>query len=420
MVAVFLGLCLLIILVLKKVNFIIAAPVVIILVAWGNAMNPYTMVTGPYMEGLASFIQSFLFVFLLGTVFGKVMEQSGCAYSIGQALMSVLGTKRATTAVFLASFLLCAGGISGYVIIFTMYPLGMAIFHQANLPRRLLLPCIGAGTIMAIATPGTPQIQNLILMDFFSTTSTAGFWPGLLSITIASLLTIIYLEKQAKKARVKEDCFTSPKGYTHGTAEKVPPFWLACLPLVVIVLLLSAFGIDPIISLSCGVVLGLILLKRWLPGPLDAINEGVKAAMAPLLFGSSSVGFGMALKTVPAFLTFIASLAQSSLNPLVLAAITTNFAAGMMGSASGGLVLTLATVGRELSNSANPELLHRIMALSAAGLDTLPHNNGYLTMLAFSGLTVRETYKDYFVATLVTPIVGLTVILILHAIGVPF
>ncbi|MDW7650787.1 MAG: GntP family permease [Bacillota bacterium] len=417
MLAVILGLGLLILLVSKKVNVVVAAPAVIMLIALGNGQSPYEMVTGPYLEGAAYFIENFLFIFLLGCIFGKLMEQSGGAFSIGRTLVGWLGAGRAATAIFLASLFLGVGGIAGFVIIFTMYPLGLAVFDQANLPRRLLIPCIGAGIIMAISAPATPQIQNLIPMEYLGTTPTAGFWPGVISVVVSSVITALYLEKQAKKARLREEVFLPPNGYTPGTQAHFPPVWLACIPLTVIIMMLSVFGLNPLLSLGSGVMLAYILMLGYLTHPLDVLNEGTKTAMMPLLFASSSVGFGLALRGIPAFVLFIEKLARSSWDPLVLAGIITNIAAGMMGSASGGVVLTLTTVGGELAARTDPDLLHRVVTLAAAGLDTLPHNNGYLTMLAFSGLTFRETYKDYFFATVLTPVIGLAFMLVLYSLG---
>ncbi|MCW3489618.1 GntP family permease [Dethiobacter alkaliphilus] len=418
MLFVVLGLCLLIILVSKKVNVIVAAPLVIIFVALGNRMSPYELVTGPYVAGAAGFIESFIFIFILGAIFGKVMEQSGGAYSIGNALVAMLGTKRAATAIFLASLLLGVGGIAGFVIIFTLYPLGLSVFDQANLPRRLLIPSIGAGIIMAISAPATPQIQNLMPMDYLGTASTAGFWPGIFSVAVSSVLIALYLEHVAARARRREEVFDHPEGYVPRAGGGFPPVYLACIPLISIVVLLSVFELNPLVSLGSGVLLAFIVLFSWLPKPLEVLNEGTKTAMMPLLFASSSVGFGVALQAVPAFLTFIEALADSTLNPLVLAGITTNVAAGLVGSASGGVVLTLTTVVPQLSASADPALLHRVITLAAAGLDTLPHNNGYLTMLAFSGLTFAQTYKEYFVTTVVAPVLALALLLFLFSVGV--
>ena len=419
MLIIALGLCLLIFLVSKQVNFIIVAPAVIMLIAVGNGINPYLIVTGAYAEGIGYFIQSFFLIFLLGTLFGKVMEQSGAAYSIGRSLVCALGKKHATTAVFFATLILCAGGISAYVITFTLFPLGQAIFEQSNLPRRLLVPCIGAGAIVSNTLPASPQIPNFVLMEYLNTSPTAGFLLGIASFTISVLFIVFYLEKQAGKARFGEDGFVCPSGYVARGTETMPPVWIACVPLLLIVILLSVLGIDPVISLGSGVGAAYLLLIPWTPIPMDALNEGAKSALMPLLLGSSSVGFGLALKTVPSFVLFIEKLIQSSLHPIVLAAATTSIAAGMMGSATGGLVLTFTTVGQELTSNVNPELLHRVMVQAAAGLDTLPHNNGYLTLLAFSGLTFRETYKDFFITTLVAPIIGLAVILTLFFAGVP-
>lgn len=417
MFAVLVGLGLLILFVIKKVNLVFAAPIVVIFIALGNGIPPFDMLTGPYIAGFASFIQNFIFIFVLGCIFGKIMEKSRSSFSIGRAFVALLGSHRATSAIFLASLFLGIGGITSYVIIFTMYPLALAVFKQANLPRRLIIACIGAGIFVAISAPATPQIQNLIPMDYLGTTPAAGFWPGLVSVTVSSLLIIIFLEKQAKQARLREEGFAEQADYEPELQLHYPPLWLASVPLAAILLLLSVFGIEPLFALGSGVLLAYILLFPYLPNVLDVINDGTQTAMMPLLFAASSVGFGLVLKNIPAFMSLIETLARSSWNPIVLAAIISNVTAGIMGSASGGVVLTLTIVGKDLAARADPALLHRVVVLAAAGLDTLPHNNGYLTMLVFSGLTFRETYKEYFFVTVLIPIMGLAFTLTLYLFG---
>jgi H+/gluconate symporter-like permease len=95
-------------------------------------------------------------------------------------------------------------------------------------------------------------------------------------------------------------------------------------------------------------------------------------------------------------------------NPLISSAIATNVLAGITGSASGGMSIALATLGEQFMQSAqsagiDPEIMHRVVALSSGGFDALPHNGAVITLLAITGLTHRQSYADIFVVAVIIP-----------------
>jgi H+/gluconate symporter-like permease len=47
------------------------------------------------------------------------------------------------------------------------------------------------------------------------------------------------------------------------------------------------------------------------------------------------------------------------------------------------------------------EVFHRIAAMASGGMDTLPHNGAVITLLAVTGLTHKQSYKDIFAITLI-------------------
>jgi len=92
-------------------------------------------------------------------------------------------------------------------------------------------------------------------------------------------------------------------------------------------------------------------------------------------------------------------------NPLVNEAVTVTVLAGITGSASGGMSIALAAMSEEFIAAAKAaniplEVFHRIAAMASGGMDTLPHNGAVITLLAVTGLTHRQAYKDVFVITL--------------------
>ena len=136
--------------------------------------------TQTFMGGAARFVAQFLPLFLLGALFGKLMDDTGSALAIARALADRLGRQRAILAVVLACGILTYGGVSLFVVAFVVAPVADALFREADVPHRLMPGAIalGALTFTMTAIPGTPALQNAIPMPFFGTTPFAAPWLG--------------------------------------------------------------------------------------------------------------------------------------------------------------------------------------------------------------------------------------------------
>ena len=140
------------------------------------------------MGGAARFLAQFFPLFLLGAVFGKLMDDSGLALAVARFTPKKLGQKRAALGVVLACALLTYSGFSLFVVAFAMVPVADALFRQADIPHRLIPAAVvlGAFTFTSSALPGTPAIQNVIPMPYFGTTPFAA--PGLGVVAAAVVL----------------------------------------------------------------------------------------------------------------------------------------------------------------------------------------------------------------------------------------
>jgi len=127
--------------------------------------------TGLFMDKMVGFIKNYFPVFLLGAIFGKMMEISGYAKSIVTSVMKVVGARNAMMTIVLVGALLTYGGVSLFVVVFAVYPFAAEMFRQSNIPKRLIPGTIalGAFTFTMDSLPGTPQIQNIIPTTFFKT-----------------------------------------------------------------------------------------------------------------------------------------------------------------------------------------------------------------------------------------------------------
>ncbi|MCL5935081.1 MAG: hypothetical protein M1543_01080 [Firmicutes bacterium] len=408
MAGVIIGLVLLIFLVYRRLSIVIAAPVSAIVVALINFLPP-AQVLSAYLAGMGDFIQKFFLLFLLGAVFGNVYGDSGAALTLGRGLGRLVGKQHTVTAIALTGATLTFGGVSSFVVIFTLYPVGMALLREANLPERLFMAAFGVGTVtFAMTAPGSPQIQNLLPIGYMHTTATAGLIPGTAAAAVIGLSGMIYLERQAAVACRRKEGFSGES--FHAEKRTLPSLWKSVLPLSVTVLLLDVFKWEPAYAMTGGVAAALLCLYRYLEEPVQTLNRGAGMAGLALLSAASSVAFGTAARQVPGFVAGINRLMQIRAHPLIIAALVTNLAVAVTGSSNGGLALAITvTQGHLATTGADPALLHRVMVLASGVLDTLPHNNSYLTALVVTGLSHRNTYKEYFFATVLIPFLGLAV-----------
>lgn len=152
--------------------------------------------SGIFMEKMAGFVKLYFPVFLLGAIFGKVIELSGFAKSIARLIINLIGESKAMLAIVLVGAILTYGGVSLFVVAFALYPFASELFKKSNIPKRLIPGTIalGAFTFTMDALPGTPQIQNIIPTAFFKTTTWAAPWLGLIGGIFIFVLGMVYLE----------------------------------------------------------------------------------------------------------------------------------------------------------------------------------------------------------------------------------
>jgi H+/gluconate symporter-like permease len=413
---------------------------------------------GVFMEKMVGFIRSYLPVFLLGAVFGKVIELSGFARSIVTAVIGLVGRGRAMLSIVLVCALLTYGGVSLFVVVFAVYPFAAEMFRQGGIPKRLIPATIalGAFSFTMDALPGTPQIQNIIPSTFFRTDTWAAPWLGVIGALFVFITGLAYLEWRRRRAARAGEGYGSklvnePEPFTD---EKLPNPWLAVSPLVIVGVMNKVFtvliprfygsthsaalpglarpvvtqvsSVSAIWAVEGALLLGILAVVVFAFRPLkDRFAEGSKAAVAGALLAAtntaSEYGFGAVIAALPGFLV-IADGLKVIPGVLVNEAITVTALAGITGSASGGLSIALATMADSFIAAANSagvrlEVLHRIAAMASGGMDTLPHNGAVITLLAVTGLTHRQSYGDIFAITLLKTAAVAVVIAVFYLTG---
>lgn len=407
MLSIVIGFIILITLIILKISIVIAAPLSSIVILYLNNLEILEILEGQYLPGFAAFIQDYLFIFLLGAILGKIMEDSDDAASIGEFVLDILSYRYAAVGIFFASVILSLGGISSFVLIFTIYPIAKTVFEETKLPKSLILASIAGGNVVVgLSLPGSPQIHNLIMMDYLNTSSLAGLTLGLFSISIGAIIAVLYLKYRSDSFLNKNNENSGKNIFNKPDLSRTINFITAMLPLLTVFILLAVLAKEPVIALLFGVLVSIIKNYRKID-LLQIFNKSISNAVLPLIFAASAMGFGRVISSLPVFKDFLETLLNLPLHPYLLVGLITNIASGLLGSAAGGMLLTLSTVGDYFVQLVDLDILHRIIIIASTGLDTLPHNSSYLAMLAYTGLTFKQSYFDYFIVTLIIPLISL-------------
>ena len=361
LVGIFIALVLLIWLAYRGGSVLLLAPAAALVAAAVSRQPLLANWTQTFMGSAAQFVAQFFPIFLLGAVFGKLMEDSGSVSAIADFMTEKLGPRRAVLAVVLAGAFVTYGGVSLFVAFFVLAPMAHALFQAAAIPKRLMPAALalGTSTFTMSALPGTPAIQNAIPMPFFGTTPFAAPGLGVIASAIMLGFGLWWLRRAEAVARRagegyggdvggKDDAAQNaaqdelirerataarefdPAEIGHGhISQSTPPIALAALPLLVVVgvnLVMSIFvlprldvsylaeerwgptslaavgGVWSVVAALAAAIVTLVAVNiRRLPTLRESLGAGANASVLPVLSVASLVGFGAVVAALPAF-----------------------------------------------------------------------------------------------------------------------
>jgi len=430
--------------------------------------------TQTFMGAAGGFVAQFFPLFLLGAIFGKLMDDSGSVNTIARFMTEKLGAERAILAVVLAGAIVTYGGVSLFVALFVIVPMAQGLFRTANIPNRLTPGAVALGTMTFTmsAMPGTPAVQNAIPMPFFGTTPFAAPGLGLIASGIMFGFGMWWLMRAERKARLAGEGYGGGDSMVESAAEnpvvreratsssafdpaeikrghhsqEEPGVLVAALPLIIVVLVnltmsmlviprldtgflaepqwggiavASVSGIWSVIVALIVAILVLVVLNRNRLTELRAsVDAGANASVLPIISVASLVGFGAVVAALPAFAAVADWVLSIDGGPLVSLAVSTNVLAALTGSASGGMTIALEALGPVYlaiaeQQGIDPALLHRIAVIGAGTLDSLPHNGAVITLLAVCGSTHSKSYIDIVMCCVVSALLGLVAVIVL-------
>ncbi|UJP64560.1 GntP family permease [Mongoliitalea daihaiensis] len=447
-IAIISSLVLLMVLAYRGYPVILIAPLLAVLaVMISGEKGALAFYSEVFMKGLGNFIIKYFPIFLLGAIFGKLMDATGAARSISREIIARLGEKHAIIAVVASCALLTYGGVSIFIVAFGIFPMAKSLFQEANIPKRLIPGTIALGsfTFSMTALPGTVQIHNIIPIPYFQTDAFAAPLFGLIGSLIIASLGVTWLQYRSQTAQKQGLGYGFEEDNGHHYAS-VPPFWKSLVPILFLISLNflfsqlvipkwdadflqnPAFGnatLDSVkgiwsIILAMLLAIGLLILLHFkqLPKLKDDLQQGIQASLMPVFNTATEVGYGSTIAALAGFemiKNYVLHTFQEI--PLLSAALAINLLAGITGSASGGLAIALETLGSTyyeimVREGVSLELMHRVASMASSGLDSLPHNGAVITLLMICGLTHRQSYLDIAITTLIIPVSTLFIMIL--------
>jgi len=421
MLGLMIGLLLLIVLTIRGMNLMVAGPLCALVIALTSGIPLFaTDIEGQsnlldsYMSGFAGFVQAWFLMFLLGSLFGKLMEDSGSADSVSKWIVGKLGMKQAVLAIVFACAILTYGGVSLFVVAFSVYPMALSLFKQANLPRRFIPATLAFGSVtFTMTSAGSPEVQNWIPIKYLGTTPYAGWEVSIVVAIFMALFGFWWLRRMINKALANGEHFVERNDDPETREKKLPSPILSLIPLLLV--LISSFFLHQtlkeyalMVALLIGVLSCWAINHKYMHDLGKAINFGTTGALIAIGNTAAVVGFGSVAKATPAFAVAVEFMTNLPGNELIGAAVAVSAIAGLTGSASGGQAIALPILAPHyIDAGVDPEQLHRVVAISSGALDSLPHN-GYVvtTIRAICGETHKDAYGPMGALTVVVPILG--------------
>ncbi|MGT2829147.1 GntP family permease [Streptococcus hillyeri] len=422
----------------KQIPILVLGPVAAVVVIFLSGLPLTETLTGEYAESFAGFAKSNFLIFLPATVLGSMLGDSGAAQDIANKIAEWSMRKGGKNAKFwvlmglsLITAILSFGGVSGFVVIFTIAPICFRIFKELDIPWHFIIAVsVYGGSMWTAILPGSPAIQNLIPMESLGTKPTAAPVLGIIAAGVSILFGAWYIWWMLKRNENRGEGFEK-SGHKMEAASQILAmkamdkktttldFIKALTPSIVLIVAMNVFDVAPYLSLTLGCLVCFALYFNKFVNFRNTMADGVNSTMKSIMNVAAVVGFGGVVAVAPGFDYLVANLDKIPGPPLIQLAIATNLVAGITGSASGGEAISLNVFApRFLKQGISADVLHRMVNISCYGLDSLPHNGSVINRLNYTHLTHKEGYYHEFWLGAAFPLVNSIFIAVLASFGI--
>ena len=434
-IGIIVALVLFLVLVYKGVSSFIVAPVCAVVVAVTNAMSPVTTFY-TFAQGLGDMIVQLFAIVFLGAVLGKLYTDTKAAASIAKTLTVTFIAKRkgktqvriAILIMMIIAGLMTMGGIDGFVLTFTTFPIAMIIAEMVKIPRRFV-PAMLMLNCAFMACPGAPQIDNIAMVgalqgEGYDVSATAAAIPGLIGVIIVIVLGYITLTQMIIKAQERGEVFDAAgieMTDVMSDDTKLPNFFVALIPLVLVFVLYTIVGLDVAVALTAGNLAVLILMGRYiekkdgsrLKGIISSLNMGADSYPNALTTVATPSGLATVVTSTAAFGAIVGALSTLNLHPVLLAFLVICVVVALTSAPPVALYVGLPVVVgicRAKGLDFNVAAVGRVAALAATTFETLPVNGMCVLTIHLARSSYKESYLPMFLNTLVYTLIASIVV----------
>lgn len=385
----------------------------------------------------AGVYKSYFLLFFFSALFAKSLGDTGAASAIAFKLVKLarLWPKHEKLMAVLSIGMMYAiftyGGISVFVVVFTVLYIAKDLFTELNIPWKLYTcGAIGSSTFTVAMLPGSPQLTNLIPMEYFGTDAKAAPVLGIVCAIITIILSVIWINYQVRKCEKAGEGF-EPSGTallrswdsSKDVVRVDMPLWKCLLPSAVLFIVLNVFDASPVVALLSGTVASYILfnpVKQW-EKIKPSLHTAVSNANQAIIALAAASGFGGMVASVTGFQLILGALDKIPGTPAFQIAVSVNVAAAFSASSSTGLRMTLDMLADKfIATGIAPAALHRLSAISSIGLDTLPHSPALANSFYMSKLSYKDAYINNFMLSVVITLIVAVIASILVSFGLVF
>ena len=411
---------LLIFLIFKGWNIWIISIISTLFLALTNSLNIEEVIFETYSSFFKNFVGNWFLLFILSSIFGKIMEKSGASVIIAKSLASKIEEKRAILIILIITFILSYGGINIFVIVFSVYPICLFLFSKLNIPKEVCPGLILAipASITMVVFPGTPSIQNTIPTKYFGTTIYSAPLIGILTSIFIFLCDYYFYSYVIKKLKKTDKKFILDEGEKLENIERKNTkleIILAYTPLLTLLVinycLINIFAMKSsnfalCIGISISIILSIVIFRKNLNIKKD-LEIGIKNGIEALFTTASIISFGGVVAKTAAFKNIIDWTIKIKASPLTSMFIVINIICMVTASSVGGLTIYLENFSLELLKTGIPvEILHRMSAIASSGLDAMPFASGIIVVNTIAKTKLKDTYKYIFVSQCIVPMLS--------------
>lgn len=384
-----------------------------------NGMTLWESFATLYMNGYVGTYLNYFLIFCCSSLYAYVMTESGSTLSIAYQLLAWFGKKRVILASILIVAILTYGGVSLFVVMFAVGPILYTMFQEADLPRHLIAAVLFAGscTFTMTCLPGSPQLTNIIPSEYLGTPLTAAPVFGCIAAVVLFLMDYAYCEYCARRARKRDEHWSFQKNfdaskYQAADRSALPGAVQAFLPMILLILFIfigSKYISNSAMLSVCAMLLGslscyILNFKKLKSCDIRKILASLNNGITSIGSLSAVCGFGAVVQGSLAYTRIVDDVTSWQMSPYMLAVVSTAVLAAVAGSSSGGARLMLSSMSEHfLASGANMQIMHRLIAISAGSLDSMPHATGIFLFNDYLGTTHREIYWHCFWTALVPP-----------------